>query len=137
MKQVHSLAIRVYWEDTDAGGIVYHASHVRFFERGRTELLRDLGVSQSASLDRSQPDALLFTARRMTIDYLKPAHLDDILTVETSVREARGARIVIEQALRRGEEAIATAVVEIAATNGEGRPRRIPPALLALLTGGQ
>lgn len=112
---------------------MYHASHVRFFERGRTELLRDLGVSQSASLDRSSPDALLFTARKMTIEYLTPAHLDDLLTVATEVRDARGARIVIDQTLTRDGVTIATAVVEIAVIAGNGRPRRMPAALLAKL----
>lgn len=132
MTQPHRHTVRVYWEDTDAGGIVYHAGHVRFFERGRTEFLRDLGISQSATADRSSPDALLFTVRRMEIDYLRPAVLDDLLTVETSVRSAGAADLVLLQRLVRGDETVAEAVVRVVAIGGSGRPRRIPSALRAL-----
>lgn len=127
----HLHPVRVYWEDTDAGGIVYHASHVRFFERGRTEFLRALGVNQSDHADRSSPEALLFTVRRMEVDYLRPAVLDDLLHVETRVTAASGPRLTLRQTLTRGEAVIADAVVTVVAIAGNGRPRRIPPALLA------
>lgn len=127
----HQLFVRVYWEDTDAGGIVYHASHIRFFERGRTEFLRALGISQSASLGCAAADALLFTVRHLAVDYLRPARLDDLLTVETTAIGGAGARLTLAQRLMRGEEEIARAEVEVAAVNGNARPRRIPSALLA------
>lgn len=127
----HVHPIRVYWEDTDAGGIVYHASHVRFFERGRTELLRAMGVHQSATADRSADDALLFTVRRMEIDYLKPAFLDDLLAVETSVQDLGGSRVTLLQRLTRGEDLVAEAVVTVVAVGGNGRPKRLPPDLRA------
>lgn len=127
-----SIPVRVYWEDTDAGGIVYHASHVRFFERGRTELLRSLGVLQSATADRSSPDALLFTVRRLEIDYLRPAVLDDLLTVETRVVDIGGSRLLLDQRLLKGAETVATAAVTVVAIGGHGRPRRLPPTIRAL-----
>jgi acyl-CoA thioester hydrolase len=122
----HTHPVRVYWEDTDAGGIVYHASHVRFFERGRTEFLRALGVSQSALPD------LFFTVRRMEVDYLRPARLDDLLAVETRVQALTGARLTLRQTLVRDGETVADAVVTIVAIGGAGRPKRIPETLLAL-----
>lgn len=126
MTAPHRHPVRVYWEDTDAGQIVYHASHVRFFERGRTELLRALDIHQSATADRSHPDALLFTVRRMEIDYLKPAFLDDLLTVETSVTDLGGSRVTLLQRLLREDTLVASAVVVVVAVGGDGKPRRIP-----------
>ncbi|WP_237154412.1 tol-pal system-associated acyl-CoA thioesterase [Oryzibacter oryziterrae] len=134
---VHIHPVRVYWEDTDAGGIVYHASHIRFFERGRTEFLRHVGIHQSATADRSAPDALLFTVRRLEVDYLKPAHLDDLLTVETHVLKVGRSRLDLEQKLLRGEELIASAIVVVVAVGGHGRPKRIPDAISARLTGAE
>jgi acyl-CoA thioester hydrolase len=130
---VHRMPVRVYWEDTDAGGIVYHASHIRFFERGRTEWLRDLGIVQSGMADRSDPDALLFTVRRMEVDYLKPARLDDLLIVETRVVSLAEPRLVLQQRLTRDEVVVAEAVVTVVAIGGHGRPRRIPAAMAARL----
>ncbi|TBW35937.1 tol-pal system-associated acyl-CoA thioesterase [Siculibacillus lacustris] len=123
----HRLAVRVYYEDTDAGGIVYHASHVRFFERGRTEYLRALGISQSAMKASEHP--LLFAVRRLEIDYLKTAGLDDLLEVATTTREVGGARMILDQVLRRGDEVIATAVVTVVAVGPDGRPHRVPADL--------
>lgn len=118
------LPVRVYYEDTDAGGIVYHASHVRFFERGRTEFLRALGVSQ-IDLAAEGP-GLLFAVRRMEIDYLKAAKLDDLLEITTSICSFGGARMTMKQVLTRGDDTIATAVVTIVGITREGRARRIP-----------
>jgi acyl-CoA thioester hydrolase len=120
----HSIPVRVYYEDTDAGGIVYHASHVRFFERGRTEFLRALGVSQSDLV--AEGPGLLFAVRRMEIDYLKAAKLDDLLTVTTSICGFGGARMTMKQVLSRGDDTIATAVVTIVGITRDGRARRIP-----------
>jgi acyl-CoA thioester hydrolase len=127
----HAFPVRVYWEDTDAGGIVYHASHVRFFERGRTEFLRALGLHQT-DLAEDGP-GLLFAVRRMEIDYLKAARLDEQLTVTTRVCGIGGARLTMKQALTRGDTTVATAVVTIVGIDREGRPRRIPGDLRMLL----
>ena len=134
---VHRLAVRVYFEDTDAGGILYHGSHMRFFERGRTEFLRDLGISQSATADRTDPDALLFVVRRFSIEYKKPGFLDDLLTVETEIGAISGPRFTVAQRLLRGGDLIAAAEVEVVATGGNGRPRRLPPAMAALIDGAR
>lgn len=120
--------IRVYWEDTDAGGIVYHASHVRFFERGRTEYLRALDLTQS-TLQAER--GIVFAVRRMEVDYLRAAKLDDLLEVTTRVSEIGGARVVMSQELKRGEEVIATAVVTVVCIGRDGRAHRVPGDLRA------
>jgi acyl-CoA thioester hydrolase len=125
----HTFPIRVYYEDTDAGGIVYHASHVRFLERGRTEFLRSLGLDQSALMAADDGKALLFVVRRMEIDYLKPARLDDILTVSTRLLQMGAATLVLEQTLSRGEEMLLTGLITVASIGGTGRPIRVPPAV--------
>lgn len=134
---VHRLAVRVYFEDTDAGGILYHGSHMRFFERGRTEFLRDLGISQSLTADRTDPNALLFVVRRFAIEYKKPGFLDDLLTVETEIGAISGPRFTVTQRLLRGDDLIAAAEVEVVATGGNGRPRRLPHSMAALIEGAR
>ena len=120
------MTIRVYYEDTDFSGVVYHASYLRFFERGRTELLRTAGVDQSTL--HVGGAGLGFAVRRMTIDYLKPARMDDVLTVETRTAEIRGATLDVEQRILVGETVLVTASVLVAAVLG-GRPVRIPDEL--------
>jgi acyl-CoA thioester hydrolase len=129
----HILPVRVYYEDTDFSGVVYHASYLRFLERGRTDLLRLAGVDQSTL--HAEGAGLMFAVRRVTIDFLKPARMDDVLLVETSTQEVRGASLVMAQAIRRGEEVILTADVRVAALTG-GRPVRIPDRLRAILKPG-
>ncbi|MWQ25829.1 tol-pal system-associated acyl-CoA thioesterase [Glaesserella parasuis] len=92
--------IRVYYEDTDAGGVVYHACYLHFFERARTEFLRQLGFSQQLLLSQS----IAFVVKKMEIDYKKPAYLDDFLTVKSIISELKGAKMVFKQTLWRGEE---------------------------------
>jgi acyl-CoA thioester hydrolase len=122
----HSLTVRVYYEDTDFSGVVYHASYLRFMERGRTELIRALGVEQAALFDGDTP--LAFAVRRMALDFLKPARMDDLLTIETTPRLARGATMELAQRVLRGAEVLVTAAVTVACVGG-GRARRIPAAL--------
>jgi acyl-CoA thioester hydrolase len=126
----HALEVRVYYEDTDFSGLVYHASYLRFLERGRTELLRAMGVDQMA-LHREQ--GLAFAVRRMTIDWLKPARMDDLVTVETRSAEVRGASIVLAQRILRGVEVLVTAEVRVAVLGAGGRPARLPDGLRARL----
>lgn len=125
MPAVHSFPIRVYYEDTDAGGIMYHASHVRFLERGRTEFLRDLGIQHTALMDRDPRATFLFIVRRMEIDYLKPARLDDLLTVTTELVELGAASLQLKQTLLRGEDIICRGLLTIAAVGPDGRPKRL------------
>ena len=122
----HRISVRVYYEDTDFSGVVYHASYLRFMERGRTELIRALGIEQRELFDGDQ--ALGFAVRRMTIDFVRPAVMDDLLTVETRPTLARGATMELDQRILRGEEVLITAQVKVACVGG-GRARRIPDVL--------
>ncbi|WP_320109573.1 tol-pal system-associated acyl-CoA thioesterase [Bosea sp. NBC_00550] len=126
MSRTHRIDIRVYYEDTDFSGVVYHASYLRFMERGRTELIRALGIEQRELFDGET--ALGFAVRKMTIDFLRPAVMDDLLTVETRSVEARGATMDLEQRVLRGEEVLIAAAVKVACV-GAGRARRIPDEL--------
>lgn len=120
----HLLDVRVYYEDTDFSGLVYHASHLRFMERGRTELLRDLGLHQRVLLEDRSGAGFFFVVRAMTIDFARPALMDDLLTVETSVTAVHGASIDLAQRVRRGEEILVRAVVKVAAVEN-GRARKL------------
>ncbi len=122
----HTLPIRVYYEDTDFSGVVYHASYLRFMERGRTELIRSLGVEQRELFDGET--ALGFVVRHMAIDFLKPAVMDDALIVETVTVAARGATMDLVQRVLRGDEVLVSAQVKVACVGG-GRARRIPDGL--------
>jgi acyl-CoA thioester hydrolase len=125
----HWLPLRVYWEDTDASGIVYHASYLRFFERGRSETLRLAGVAQQTLLT----EATAFAVRRMTLDYARPARLDDALLVRSQLTALGGASLDMLQTLSRGGEALVTADIRIACIDPVGKPKRIPRAVAALL----
>ena len=127
----HVLPVRVYYEDTDFSGVVYHASYLRFLERGRTDFLRLAGVDQSAL--HAGGEGMNFAVRRLSIDYLKPARMDDVLVVETRAAELRGASLLILQRITRAGDPIVTAEVRVAALSG-GRPARIPDALRAKLS---
>jgi len=127
----HRLAVRVYYEDTDFTGVVYHANYLRFFERGRSDYLRLAGISHAALLDRPDPGAFVIT--RIAVDFRKAARIDDALIVRTTYDTIRGPRMWIRQSITRGEEVIATAEVEAACIRPDGRPRRPPPELLQSL----
>jgi len=117
------MTIRVYYEDTDFSGVVYHASYLRFMERGRTELLRDLGIHQQAIHAGDAPFA--FVVRAMNIEFLKPALMDDMLVVETSARDVKGASSILDQRVLRGAETLVCAEVKVAAV-AKGKPVRLP-----------
>lgn len=122
---------RVYWEDTDAGGVVYHASYVRFFERARTEWLRAHGVSQQALREREDR---VFAVRAMDIGFLAPARLDDQLEVSVTLAECRGASMRIDQAISREGMVLVTAQVRVASlAASDFRPRPMPPSVLDAL----
>ena len=118
---------RVYWEDTDAGGVVYHAQYLAFLERARTEWLRARGKGQALLRDECD---LVFAVRAMRIDFRQPARLDDALDVSVVLRRCRRASLVIAQAIHRGGELLLDAEVRVAALNASDfRPRAIPDAL--------
>ena len=120
------LPVRVYYEDTDFSGVVYHASYLRFMERGRTEMIRAFGIEQRELFDGDTP--LGFAVRKMTIDFIRPAVMDDLLDIETRCVAARGATMDVEQRVLRGPEELVTAKVLVACVGG-GRARRIPDGL--------
>lgn len=129
----HLLPVRVYYEDTDFSGVVYHASYLRFMERGRSDFLRLCGIHHSELDAGASGERLAFAVRHMDIDFLKPARIDDVLEVHTVCAEARGARLVLAQEVRRGEEILIKARVTAAVINSEGKPRRMPKDLAAKL----
>jgi acyl-CoA thioester hydrolase len=116
--------VRIYWEDTDAGGVVYHASYLRFMERGRTELLRERGIDQGALLSEN---GLIFVVTHMDIKFRAAAKIDDELDVETALKEIGGATVVLTQKVRRGTDVLVTADVTCAViSQTTGRPARLP-----------
>ena len=126
----HRLAIRVYYEDTDFSGVVYHASYLRFMERGRTNYLRLLGADQRALFEETEKEApgFAFVVRSMSIDFRKPGRMDDVLEVETRTAEVKGASVTLQQRVMRRDELLVEAIVQVAFVSG-GRARPIPKAL--------
>src|ERR671933_3084529 len=124
---VHVLAVRVYYEDTDFSGVVYHASYLRFMERGRSDFVRLSGVGHAGLFDETVP--LAFVVRRMSIEYLRPARIDDVLEIETRAEAVAGAAFKLAQTVRRDGQVLVTAKVVAALVDGQGRPRRIPAGL--------
>lgn len=123
-----TIQVRVYWEDTDAGGVVYHAAYVRFLERARTEWLRSLGIGQETLRD---VEDRVFAVRWMELDFLKPARLDDELEVGVKVETARHASMMFQQVIRRGDEVlIAARVKAVSLTASEFKPCALSPGLL-------
>ncbi|WP_377290791.1 tol-pal system-associated acyl-CoA thioesterase [Rhizobium sp. SG2393] len=131
----HRLVQRVYYEDTDFSGVVYHARYLHFMERARTDYLRLLGVEQAAMAVEGDTEGLVFVVHRMEIDFKAPARMDDILTIETRTEKAGGAKMILVQTIRRDETLLIAARVIIAVINGKGRPRRLPEPLAARFTG--
>jgi acyl-CoA thioester hydrolase len=128
----HRYPVRVYYEDTDAGGVVYHASYLRFAERARTEALREAGIPHAEMLERF---TLMFVVRRVEVDYLRPARIDESLTVVTEPLEVGGATVTLRQDVRGPEGSHAVLTVRLACVKpGEGKPGRLPPRWRAVLS---
>ena len=127
----HIFALRVYYEDTDAGGIVYYANYLRFAERARTEYLRMVVADDQSLLAE---DGIAFTVRQCSVDYMSPAFLDDFLEVHTRFLEVRGASLRTEQVVERKMDELARLTVRLARVGGDGRPRRMPAALRSALS---
>lgn len=128
----HELTQRVYFEDTDFSGRVYHARYLHFMERGRSDYLRLLGVHHR----QLAADGLAFAVRHMAVDFLSPAAIDDTVLVRTSPRSVGGARIVLDQEIRCARRTLTAAVVTIALIGPNGRPARLPGAIRALFAPG-
>lgn len=121
----HAYALRVYYEDTDAGGVVYHANYLRYAERARTEALRDAGVPHAEMVSQH---GLMFMVRRVKVDYLAPARLDDSLSVLTETRSIRAASVELRQSVTRAGQVLAVLDIELVCVRvADTRPGRIPP----------
>ncbi|MFZ2031160.1 MAG: tol-pal system-associated acyl-CoA thioesterase [Vitreimonas sp.] len=125
--RLHQLPVRIYYEDTDFSGLVYHANYLRFFERGRSDFLRLAGVHHNELLAGAEP--LAFAVNKIAVEFLKPARIDDALTVKTGFDAMRGPRIFITQTLERAGETLVNAEVQVCCISLTGRPRK-PPAML-------
>ncbi len=129
----HRFPIRVYFEDTDAGGMAYHANHLRWAERARTEAMRELGFAHQALVERHNS---ILVVRRVEVEYALPARLDDLLTVETRILGVRGVTMTVDQRVMRGESVLAVLGVVLACVDRATlRPRRIPGPLRSVLGG--
>lgn len=128
----HLMPVRVYWEDTDAGGIVYYANYLKFTERARSDMLRLLGIDQRAMMDRDS--GAMFAVRDVSASYLAPARLDDDLVVETRLTELKGATLSLSQNVMRQDEMLVQTQVRAAFIGLDGRPRRIPAMVRDRLT---
>lgn len=127
---VHRLSMRVYWEDTDASGIVYHANYLRFAERARSDLLSLSGLSQRGLMAEA---GVSLAVRSCAVDYLRPARLDDEIEVRSRLAELRGASVTALQSVRRAEEELVRLRVRIACIDRTGRPKPLPQAVRAAL----
>ncbi|MGH6791545.1 MAG: tol-pal system-associated acyl-CoA thioesterase [Methyloceanibacter sp.] len=123
--ETHVLPVRVYFEDTDTGGVVYHANFLKFCERGRSDFIRLLGIDAKALADPGKGEPSIFVVRRVEIDYLKPGHMDDVLEVVTSCAEIGSASLVLDQEVRRGDLLLAKAKVTVVLVSSSGKPQRL------------
>ena len=130
MPEAHVFRLRVYYEDTDAGGIVYYANYLRFAERARTEYLRSVGWDH---LTLMTEDGIAFTVRQCAVDYMQPAYLDDSLTVHTRFIEVGGVSLRAEQTVKRDADDLARLLVRLACVGNDGKSKRMPKALRAAL----
>ena len=129
----HIHRLRVYFEDTDAGGMVYYANYLKFAERARTEMLRTAGISHAQMV---ADDGLMLVVRRVTAEYRRSARLDDELEIETRVDDCSGATLTLDQVVRRGRELLVELTVTIACITREGRPTRLPKRVRQAIAAG-
>ena len=128
IKEIFTLPVRVYFQDTDAGGVVYHGSYVNFLERARTEWLRECYGYSNAGLMKEF--GVLFVVRSLKLDYLKPALLDDMLTVSAQIKEVGRSRVALQQSVMRGEDILAEAEIHLVCVTVDGfRPVAVPDVL--------
>jgi acyl-CoA thioester hydrolase len=123
---IHRLDIRIYYEDTDFSGLVYHANYLKFCERGRSDMLRLAGIHHTELAEQG----LGFVVRRMACDFRAPARIDDVVSVETRLKEARTARFVLDQQVKRQDTVLFAAEVMVALIDAQGRPQRMPASLM-------
>ena len=123
--ETHVLPVRVYFEDTDFTGLVYHANFLKFCERGRSDFIRNLGIDHRSLENPDAGEPAVFVVRRIEVDYLRPAHIDEVLEVVTRCGEIGGATLVLLQEVRRGETVLARLKVSVVLVSKAGRPQRL------------
>ena len=131
----HVLPVRVYFEDTDFSGLVYHASYVRWCERGRSDFLRLLGSEHRALIEGASGEQAAFVVRRLNLEFLRPARIDDIVEVTTRVKELTAATLMLDQRVSRGAELLCSAEVTVVLVSQSGRVLRLSKALRGRLSG--
>jgi acyl-CoA thioester hydrolase len=120
--------IRVYYEDTDAGGVVYYANYLKFFERARTEMLRDRGFEQDQLIDS---EGIIFAVRSVQVDYLKPAHFNELIHVSAEVVQIKNASFTFEQTITRGDDVLTKSIIRCACLDAQTlRPKVIPEPII-------
>lgn len=131
MSKQNNFKYRIYYEDTDAGGVVYYANYLKFFERARTDFLRALNISQS---DLAEKENLVFVVRKCEIEYISPAKLDDLINVSVLVKEMRATSIVMTQEITKSDQLSSRLNVEIVCVSADGfKPKRIPQNIKDLI----
>ncbi len=128
-ENIHYFPLRVYYEDTDVGGVVYYANYLKFMERGRSEMLRCLGIDQKGMLDYNNSEDVGFVVKRAELDFNKSAKFDDRLMVRSEIINLGGASIIIKQTITNEEEVLVTGVIKIAAVGKDGKPKKISEAI--------
>ena len=123
--ETHILPVRVYFEDTDTGGVVYHANFFKFCERGRSDFIRLLGIDAKGLADPARGEPAIFVVRRVEIDFLKPGRMDDVLEVVTSCAEIGNASLVLDQEIRRDNVTLARAKISVVLVSHAGKPQRL------------
>lgn len=130
--KAHRFPVRIYYEDTDFSGAVYHTAYLKFFERGRTELLRDLGIHHH----KLAAQGIAFAVRKMEIEFIAAARIDDLLTVVTEIEDGGGVRLRLKQTILRDDVVLTEATVTVVAIKTSGGAARLPAELRSRLTSG-
>jgi acyl-CoA thioester hydrolase len=132
MKDSFQWPVRIYYEDTDAGGVVFYANYLKFYERARTEMLRDMGFEQNQLIEQ---DAVIFVVRSVHVDYLKPAKFNDLILVSAKLSSLKSASLIFEQTISRSDNILSQASIQIACLDTSTmRPKQIPEKLKRVLS---
>jgi acyl-CoA thioester hydrolase len=126
---IHHFSIRVYYEDTDVGGVVYYANYLKFMERARSEMLRELGIDQEKMLEYNTPDDVSFVVRRAEIDFNSSAKYDDHIVVKTEIIKVGGASLLIRQDITKDDQILVTGKIKAASIGFEGKAKRLPSTM--------
>lgn len=127
--KIHHFPIRVYYEDTDVGGVVYYANYMKYMERARSEMLRMLGIDQAAMLDYNNAEDVSFVVRRAEIDYKGAAQFDDCLVVKTEIIDVRGASIIMKQEIFKDDISLIESIIKAAVVGANGKTKRLPHSI--------